>query len=428
MSQLIISVPNDRQAPTYNAGRTAAEHLQRPQAALRDLQVIHKAELLSYMNQHHIKGTDAIDKLPFAYHLVEVPDGDLAGAAARILRWHNNRTGGQRDHGYVERVEENRVLMASAPTVDLGTGFSFTPQHDAYLKMLGLDPTARPTTNDGDDVRVAIIDSGIEPGASVNRKGYKDVIDASSTGPQDDSGHGTAMAMIVNAVAPKAQIHVIRAFEKKYALIFDVMAGIGAAYYDVKAHVINCSLGFNDLQFRCSICGGTGGGRSKTFEDYLKHLANSVSTISPPPPQPVIVAAVGNDYSPSNLATFRAPAHYDSTVAIGAITSGYTLSPFSNRGTYKNLYFLLPGGDDTILPSGTPSEAIGTASAGSTYCIGTSPAAAYATGLLALYRAETRYQSLDTNDFLDAMASQCDTSCIPGYSTTDHGKGCLYFH
>lgn len=426
MPQLIVTVPNDQNLPTFNGGRTAAEHLQNSQQAMNDLRVYPVAELHTHMTRHHIKGANEIDKLPFAYHLVEVPDGDLSGAAARILRWHNN-PGGQQNHGYVERVEENRGLVASAPTVDLGTGFSFDPQHDAYLTMLGLDPTARPVTKDGEDVRVAIIDSGIESGASVNRKGYRDVIDATSTGPQDDSGHGTAMAKIVHAVAPKAHIHVIRAFEKKYALLFDVMAAIGAAYFDLRADVINCSLGFDDLQNRCTICGGTGGGRSLTFEGFLKSLVNSVSTLSPPPPQPIVVAAVGNDYSPSNPATFRAPAHYDMTVAVGAITSHYALSPFSNRGTTKNLYFLLPGGDDTPLRSGAPSEAIGTASGGSTYCIGTSGAAAYATGLLALYRGETRYKSLSTKDFLDAMAAQCDAG-FAGYSTADHGKGFLYFH
>jgi hypothetical protein len=425
--ELIITVPNDRNSQTFNAGRAAGEHLQNPSQALQDLGVIPVAELVTNMNRHHVPDASLMDRLPFAYHLVAVPDGDLSGAAARILRWHNDPTASRPGHGYVERIEENRALTPAAPTVDLGSGFSFTKQHDAYLTMLGLDPAARPKTNDGQGVVVAVIDSGVEPGASVNRKGYIDVIDKLSTGPEDASGHGTAMAEIIHAVAPLAEIHVIRAFDRRYALLFDVMAGIGAAYYGVKAQIINCSLGFKDLLSRCSICGGAGGGRSKTFEDYLKALENSRSTLMPAPPQPVIVAAVGNDYSPSNPADFRAPARYDPTVAVGAVTSGYTLSPFSNRGTAKNRYFLLPGGDDT-LTSGAPTEAIGTASGGTTYCIGTSGAAAYATGLLALYRGESRYQPLSTDDFLDAMASQCVVSSIKPYSSVDHGKGFFKFH
>lgn len=429
MAQLIVSVPNDPQSPdSYRAGRTAGEHLQNRQQATRDLAVIPRAELASHMNRHKVKNADEVYKLPLAYHLVDVPDGDLAGATARILRWHNDPTASQPGRGYVERIEENRELLAAAPTIDLGGGFSFTAQHDAYLTMLGLDPTARPATNDGSGIRVAVVDSGIDSGAAVNRKGYIDVINAASTGPQDASGHGTAMAEIIHAVAPQADIHVIRAFDCTYALLFDVMAGIGAAFYDVEAHIINCSLGFKDLQNRCSVCGGVGGGRSKTFEYYLKTLVDSTSTLPSPPPQPVIVAAVGNDYSPTNLATFRAPAQYDSVVAVGAITSGYALSPFSNRGTQKNLYLLLPGGDDTATPTGAPAEAVGTASGGTTYCIGTSAATAYATGLLSLYWGEPRYQPLAAKDFLDAMASQCDTRVIPGYSTIDHGKGFFFFH
>lgn len=433
MPQLIVTVPNDPQSPNYNAGRAAGEHLQNRSRAMKDLEVIPVAELATNMKRHHVPGADAIYSLPFAYHLVEVPDGDLSGAAARILRWHNNPIGSQQGlqqgHGYVDRIEENRALLASAPTVDLGSGFSFTAKHAAYLTMLGLDPAARPTTNDGDGVLVALVDSGIESGVSVNGKGYMDVIDKTSTGPKDASGHGTAMAMIVHAVAPKAEIHVIRTFDKRYALLFDVMAGIGAAYYGARAQIINCSLGFKDLESsRCWICGGTGGGRSKTFEDFLKALENSVSTLIPASPQPIIVAAVGNDYSPSKPTDFRAPARYASTVAVGAVTSGYTLSPFSNRGTAKNRYFLLPGGDNTITSTGAPTEAVGTASGGTTYCVGTSAAAAYATGLLALYWGESRYQSLAARDFLDAMASQCDAGIIPNYSTADHGKGFFWFH
>ena len=424
-AELIVTVPNDpKNQDLYSAGRNAAEHLQNPMKAAGDLRVVHKAELVTYLKRHHVTGAGVVSQLPLAYHLVEVLDGDLFGAVARIARWHNDPSGSKGAHGYVEHVEENRGLLPAAPTVDIGSGFVFGAQHDAYLTMLGLDPTARPVTNDGDGVRVAIVDSGIEPGVSVNRRGFKDVIDASSTGPLDNSGHGTAMAMIVHSVAPKAEIHVIRAFDKTYALLFDVIAGIGAAVDEAKADIINCSLGFSGLGTRCSRCGGSGGGRSKTFETFLEKLTNTISKVSPPIPQPIIAAAVGNDYSPTAPAAFREPAKYDSTLAVGAITSGYNLSPFSNRGTAKNLYLLQPGGDDTV----TPIEAVGTDSSGTNYCLGTSPAAAYATGLLALYRGESKYNALSVDDFLDAMAARCNIGAIPGHSLLNHGKGFFYYH
>lgn len=428
MSQLIVTVPNDpHDQQRYRAGRTAGEHLQNRQQAFANLGILPVAELATNMKRHAVNKAGHVEDLPFAYHLMEVPDGDLSGAAARILRWHNDIQGLLPGRGYVERVEENRGLVPATPTVDLGSGFTFTPQHDTYMSMLGLDPSARPVTNDGNGIKVAVVDSGIEAGASVNRKGYKDVVDATSTGPVDASGHGTAMARIIHEVAPKADIHVVRAFKNRTALLFDVMAGIGAAFYDAQAHVINCSLGFRDLANRCGICGGAGGGRSKTFEDYLKALTRSISTLAPPPPQPVIVAAVGNDYSKTTPETFRSPADYTTTVAVGAVTSGYALSPFSNRGTSKNMYMVLPGGDDTTTAAGVPAEAIGTASGGANYCIGTSAAAAYATGLMALYWGEAGYKKLNASDFLDKMATQCKTS-FPGYSLTDHGKGFLLYH
>jgi subtilisin family serine protease len=157
------------------------------------------------------------------------------------------------------------------------------------------------------------------------------------------------------------------------------------------------------------------------FEQYLTALQQALANI-------IFVAAVGNG---KRTAGFDFPAGYDLTVAVGAVDSSYKRSSFSNYGTPKQLYFLSPGGNDTLDFSGAPSEHVGSAtdSHGTNYCLGTSMATAYASALLALYWADSRFDLMDATNFLGEMINQCETNNIsPTYSYSEHGSGFLRFH
>jgi hypothetical protein len=79
----------------------------------------------------------------------------------------------------------------------------------------------------------------------------------------------------------------------------------------------------------------------------------------------------------------------------------------------------MPGGDEDAAKE--PRERVGK---GDAECLGTSPAAAYASGMLALYYSDPDYRQSDRQKFVDEVLGKCDSS-FKDYREDDHGKGYL---
>ena len=80
----------------------------------------------------------------------------------------------------------------------------------------------------------------------------------------------------------------------------------------------------------------------------------------------------------------------------------------------------MPGGDEDA--QGNASEWAGKGDGAE--CVGTSPAAAYASGMLALYASDPDYQTQDRQTFLTDVLNQCNYS-FTGHQVAEHGKGFL---
>ncbi len=99
-------------------------------------------------------------------------------------------------------------------------------------------------------------------------------------------------------------------------------------------------------------------------------------------------------------------------------------SEFSNYGTLGHRWHVMaPGGEKT--PQGEITEHVGTGSSGGK-CSGTSPAAAYVSGMLALLRSEPRYESCARDQFLDSiMRDHCERA--PGVEPLEYGSGQIVY-
>ena len=132
---------------------------------------------------------------------------------------------------------------------------------------------------------------------------------------------------------------------------------------------------------------------------------------------PILVAATGND---GRTDGFDSPARWDFTLAVGSINKGRSRSSFSNFGTkLHDQYIMMPGGEEQ---EGEITEWVGEANH---KCFGTSAAAAYASGVLALYMSDTDYQVADRQLFLENVLSKCQP--CENYDPDEHGKGYLAY-
>jgi hypothetical protein len=440
MAYIIVQIPNDTQK--YPGASVAIEHL-RGREIGQHLGCQYVAEFGEHLRERGVMHRTYASYLSHSYHLLKTfyDDDDIYASIARIFCFHNDPTGLRPPHGYVERVEPDRLLMLSAPPVELGKQFTTNATHATFMGQLNISQAH--TTTKGSGRSIAIVDSGIDPNDTHNSNAvslaarnvqyasYHDMLTAvpagTTTVEQDDLGHGTAMAKIMKDVAPEADLHIIRVLGKVDTRAWDVMAGVAAAVFDCEADIINLSLGFPHLTMGCSNCGLTGQSRSKVFESLLEGLQNvKTKAKSLTLRSPIFVAATGNYNRPA----VDFPAGYDITVAVGALTSKLERASFSNYGKAYDRFLMLPGGDPTPDMLGKPTEYVGEgidANGTSVPCLGTSAATAYASGLLALYWSDPRYQARTPNEFIDDMLALCDIKLKPFYDINKHGKGRLYF-
>jgi hypothetical protein len=384
---------------------------------------IYIAEMSEYLAQRGVslgRYTNLVQ-----YHLIGVPDGDVFGLLGRLFREPTLAPS-------ITRIEPDLVFALNQPSPSLGSNFDLRASgcsHAQYCADMDV-PKAHNASITGQGVRIAIIDTGAHANLLTTR--FYDLVKAGNQSYVDDNGHGTAMASIVKEVAPDAEIFAVRITDSDTVHLWDVMAGLQTAALDIKADIINMSLGCKLVDRECTRCGGFGNNRSLVFENQFKSIRLLAQT--PGNPDPVFVASVGND----GLTTgFEWPARYDTTLAVGAVDKGFQRSSFSNTGTQKGGYLLCPGGEwDNKTNQATEWVGQGTdANGNTTYCVGTSPAAAYASGVLALYRQHFvdglvragDAAGLTSSALLDETYNRCKQDVQPSYRSADDGLGRLVF-
>lgn len=446
MTKLIVVVPN----VLPNAqGRLndANEYLRDENHCRIELRCRTFGDLNNWLSHRKVKTGDWLRRLPNSYHLLEPFDGDIFAAMARVLRFHNDSSGRTPGHGWVERIEPDRLLFSSASPIlaDLGKNFTLGGKHADYRNQM-LDIRGARQQGTGKDKRIAIVDSGLEATSSVPYASFHDLlIDPPSTPnappatqPIDESGHGTAMATIIHdclrddttsSQAIDAELHIIRVFDSGSAELWPVMAGLATAVATCKADLINLSLGFPDIP-QCHICGVRGQNRAQVFKQFMADLSELYLQPKGPPPRPIYVVATGNDGRDVGV---DQPAAYDfkNQLAVGAINSKPERAQFSNYDLNQAnaRYLVMPGGDDQKDAAGLPIEHVGYADDVSSirhYCYGTSPATAYATALLALYWSIPSYSQKTPDELLDELLKhKCET--WTGHDLVEHGAGYLKY-
>ena len=357
------------------------------------------------------------------FHLWETARPDMNRLINDIETKHNDPAASQPGIGFVKYAEpEPELQLNTEPEVAIGKNFDFDKTwHPKYRNnMVHIDQCSYT----GNGVDIAVIDSGVEPAAK-GVVSFNDILGKSNT-EVDDSGHGTAMVRIINDIAPDANIYVYRAVEQRVARLWDVMSAIATAVSTVSPKIINLSLGIPKID--CMQCGGTTLTRTRVCRDFVVAMNALQRNLNNT--QPIYVAAVGNQGRSNG---FNIPAYYDLTLAVGATDSNYERSVFSNYGTppnekQKDNYLLLPGGKTDSQDK--PVEYIGTATDDNnytTYCIGTSPATAMATGLLALYMEKNYYDGRNPSQILDRALKNCNNQSIQNYTSDEHGKGMFFY-
>lgn len=287
--------------------------------------------------------------------------------------------------------------------------------HDYYCNLLRVQD-AHDNGYEGENVTVAVVDSGVETDGIATD--FQDLQDFHNKKEIDDNGHGTAMTSIICDLAPKAAVHAIR-ISDGIPRMWKFMMGVASATFHFKADVINLSMGLDSVTTSCSKCGMSSAGLSTNLENFLDGIANFRVGVNGPP---LLVASSGNESSTSGLSY---PAGWDFILAVGAINAAKKRSRFSNyeqHGSHSK-FFVMPGGDEDS--SGTPTEWIGEGA--SAKCLGTSPATAYASAMLALYYSSgSPLRNNDRKKFLERVMSKCDSS-FSGHNTDEYGKGFLQY-
>ncbi len=206
-------------------------------------------------------------------------------------------------------------LQRSQPFLDCdGSG-----EYVAQLAASTLDLTTVLTLADGADVKVAVIDGGVnlEHPEFASRSGgvqsgwdFVDDDDLANDEPGGaGSGHGTFVAGIIRLVAPGCQIYAYR--------VLDTL-GRGDGYAVTKAllmaiqdgcKVVNLSLGMM--------------GRHDALDDALKYAESQGITV---------VTSAGNDATEADIA-FPFPGHKASCLTVAALDSLNIKADFSNYGS-----------------------------------------------------------------------------------------------
>jgi len=225
---------------------------------------------------------------------------------------------------------------------------AYSPRSDWAFEMVQLDD-ANGQGYTGQNVRLAIIDTGIDPDHpsldDANIVEWMDLVNG-RTEPYDDDGHGTAMASIIagndpiNGGAQDVDLIIVKVLddmgESTDSMVADgIMFSLdpnGDGEYSDRADVISMSLGG-----RMSYIGNIIGTETKTAVE----MATSYGVL--------MVAAAGND-GESDDGDVANPGWLPDVICVGAVAEDGTIGAFSSRG--RNIFKVDPNKKPEVVAPG----------------------------------------------------------------------------
>jgi hypothetical protein len=199
MPQYIAVIPRDA------GGDMAVRHLRSP--AANGFGVRYITSLVQRLKDWplgtsvELRSASILQELPYQFHLIETNTTDDDADLQRLMLWHSGGSGP--DRGKIEAIELNAV-----PTVasGVGLGFQTNATHVRYMQSMNIRGGQASATL-GRTIRIGVIDTG-----AVGLGFLHDFFDVTNHNKPihpgapkqiDSDGHGTAMATLINQIAPK---------------------------------------------------------------------------------------------------------------------------------------------------------------------------------------------------------------------------------
>jgi Subtilase family len=350
---------------------------------------------------------------PSSLHRIEVKPGEENHKTAGLYSWFDSLTTARTPKpnspensfvvapNYVLSISGSGSAGAQPPS---GKNFSFSGDYGAYQSMTGLPSgSAKSSTT----LRVLVVDTGIASDTAITIHSRKNLLNPSTSKVDDDNGHGTAVALLIDNLAPSNEFIIYKAGDANGHLNeWDLLAALVA---DSGAHVINLSVQYGLNTRVCGICGRqSSSSRSTVFETLMSATAKWAN-------QPVMVAASGN----SRATELAYPARFGNLVAVGSVNLDQECNTgdADHKGVLHINHFVAPGGDT----SAAQSEYVIELSNGSRYR-GTSFACAFASA--AALAAMDTLSSTDYLRVLDHLRHQADKSFY-WHTSPQYGLGII---
>lgn len=326
-----------------------------------------------------------------------------------LLSYENEEATAKAYQNLCERYGEENVL------IDLPGKLCSTDRATYYwnTKVMGFRNVAPDIKKYGDNVTVAVLDSGINRYHTMikdGRKIYKGYDFANNDGnPADDNGHGTAVTSIITQ-STESNIRILPVKIGNASGITSVAAVLlGLEYARTQgADVVNMSIGINLLP----LCGWD--------EDFAETVVAEYDSFFKKFKGP-IVAAAGNDSEDINwLMTWPAVSKY--TIAVSALTEGTGRDPVfdSSYSSYgSSVDFSAPG---TTINVANYKSTTGSVMRGSD---GTSFAAPHITAAAALIMANK--SSISTKAQVKTALGLVSKDLGPARKDKYYGVGCPMF-